>query len=234
MAFPKLASHHHPLKLPVAGRMVTYRGFTVREENALLLAKKVGTAKAHNEAIAQIVKTVTEGKVDPVRDAVIDVLYTFLMSRARAVGEVSVVTIRCDACGNEDVTATVDLSKIEVQVPDRPTSIFTIGDSEEGELKVELRDLSFDQFALAQDADEPDLTIFKSCVKRMFGEESSIDVESATIEDWRDLYYSMESERLRQIETFFSAKPSAKAHAIGKCSCGKTLDRELVRISDFL
>jgi hypothetical protein len=234
MAFPKLASHFFPLVLPISGRRIEYRGFTTREESALLMAKKVGSSKAHNDAIANVVKIVTDGAIDPTKDSVVDVLFAFLLSRARAVGEISVLTLECPECG-KDATVSVDLSKIEVAVPEQKKTSFSLGDSEDGEIFVDLKNLSFTEFSDAQDSETPDIDIFRACVKRMRTDETTIDHASATLADWTELYLSMPLDRRHEIEGFFALKPSAKATAVGKCdACGSQISREITRLSDFL
>lgn len=234
MSFPKLKTHQHSLTLPVGKRKIQYRGWTAREENFLLIAKKAGTEKAQAEAVASIVSAVTDGKVDPATDAVVDVLFTFLMSRARGVGELAQISFAC-GCGEDgEVPATVNLSAVTVTCPDQ-NKIFKVGDSDDGEIHVELKNLSFDDYASAAEAEHPDSHVFRKCVARMYSDEGSIDIESITDAEWREFYFDIPTDNLREIEKFFENRPSAKSTAVGVCkSCGKERTKEIVGLSDFM
>src|SRR5210317_146007 len=117
MPLPKVDTPVYELTLPSQNKQIKYRPFLVKEEKILLLALEDGSQKAIITAIKQIVSSCTNNlKIDDL--PLFDLEYIFLNIRAKSVGEVAHLRVRCPDDLKTFVDADIDLTKVEVQVDD--------------------------------------------------------------------------------------------------------------------
>src|SRR5210317_447453 len=93
MPLPKIDTPVYELILPSQDKQIKFRPFLVKEEKILLMALEDGSQKAIITAIKQIVKSCTNIDVDDL--PLFDLEYIFLQIRAKSVGEVAHLRIRC-------------------------------------------------------------------------------------------------------------------------------------------
>ena len=94
---------------------MNYRPFLVKEQNHLLVARESEDSAAIFDAIMNLIKAVTEGKVDGSKLPLVDLEYLFLQIRTKSIGETAKVPLmcmkdECDGVGYVDM----DLTKVAV------------------------------------------------------------------------------------------------------------------------
>ena len=129
MALPILETATYELTLPSADVVVKYRPFLVKEEKVLLQALETNDDVEIKNAIKDIVSTCTFGQLNASLIPTFDLEYVFLQIRAKSVGEVANIRLRCPDDKETFVTKEIDLSEIEVEVDDEHTNEIQINDN---------------------------------------------------------------------------------------------------------
>ena len=129
MALPILETATYELTLPSADVKVKYRPFLVKEEKVLLQALETNDDVEIKNAIKDIVSTCTFGQLNASLIPTFDLEYVFLQIRAKSVGEVANIRLRCPDDKETFVTKEIDLSEIEVEVDDEHTNEIQINDN---------------------------------------------------------------------------------------------------------
>lgn len=122
MKLPVLDTYSFPVTLPSTGEHLTIRPFLVREEKLLLLAQESKNYTDQVEAIAQVIRNCTNGKVEPKNIPYFDVEYLLVQIRTRSVGEVVTPLYVCHhmpegaqtECGHK-TPVTIDLRDAQVR-----------------------------------------------------------------------------------------------------------------------
>jgi hypothetical protein len=122
MKLPVLDTFSFPVVLPSTGEQLTIRPFLVREEKLLLLAQESQNYTEQVEAIAQVIRNCTNGKVEPKKIPYFDVEYLLVQLRTRSVGEIVTPLYVChhtpvgaqDECGHK-TPVPIDLRDVQVQ-----------------------------------------------------------------------------------------------------------------------
>lgn len=87
MSLPILETYAFPVTLPSNSEPITIRPFLVKEEKLLLLAQESDDPNEQIEAVAQVIRNCTHGKVDPRTAPYFDMEYLLVQLRARSVGD---------------------------------------------------------------------------------------------------------------------------------------------------
>ncbi len=119
MSLPIINTPEYRLNVPSTDEEIRYRPFLVKEEKVLLIAQETGTDKATYEAIRTIIKSCTLDEIDIDKLPLFDMEYIFLNIRAKSVGEVAKLKVKCPDDEETEVDVEVDLTKIQVQMDEK-------------------------------------------------------------------------------------------------------------------
>jgi hypothetical protein len=151
MALPKLDVPTYEIVLPVSKTNIKFRPFLVKEQRNLLMAIEASEATVIHQCIFDILNncTITED-VNVNKLPVTDIEYYFINLRAKSVGEVVESRYRCNnevdgkECGNI-MEKDIDLTKIEVQMPEGISSEIQLTD------KIAVK-LKYPEFGIVKDS----------------------------------------------------------------------------------
>lgn len=115
MALPVIDAPKYHVDIPGIGS-VMYRPFIVREQKQLLMAVD-GDAAQQNQAMADIIKACTFGKIDVDNIPAYDAEYLFLQIRSRSIGENVALTLTCSSC-EKTQEGNLDLTQVGVTRPE--------------------------------------------------------------------------------------------------------------------
>ena len=105
--------------IPSTKKKIKFRGFTVREEKALLLAQESEDVDVIIDAVRQIITSCVTDKIDFDKLTIFDIEFLMTQIRAKSVGEVVTITMPCDADKTHDrISVSFDVSKIAVTIPE--------------------------------------------------------------------------------------------------------------------
>ena len=124
MALPKINTPTYELVVPSTGEEIRYRPFLVKEEKILLLAMESGENNDIVQAIKDIVDECTFNKLKDKLGLMptFDVEYIFLNIRAKSVGEIATLRLRCPDDYETIAKVDVNLTEIEVQTDEGHTN----------------------------------------------------------------------------------------------------------------
>jgi len=117
MALPKVNTIEYFAKLPVSGKEVKYRPFSVGEQKVLLQALEDENNRTITHTIINLVESCSEienGKITSLSNA--DLEYLFLQIRIKSVGEKTRVVLGCKNQPQCDGTTEVEVDLTEIQI----------------------------------------------------------------------------------------------------------------------
>ena len=207
MALPKVNTPTYELAVPSTDEKVKYRPFLVKEEKILLIAMEAQEQSGILNAVKDIVKSCTFDKFDVNRAPIFDIEYIFLNIRAKSVGEVSTVNLRCPDDNETFVKTDIDLTKVDVQITEGHTNKIELTD-EMGMIMTYPTLDSFSDSTTVINASNM-LDVIASCVAQIYDKkgEDVYDAKDSTKQELIDFLESLNSKQFLEIQKFFDTMP---------------------------
>ena len=207
MALPKLNTPTHKLVLPSTSEEVTFRPFLVKEQKLLLMAQQNDNEKEVVDNVIQIINNCTG--LDTSNLPVFDVEYLFLKIRAKSVGDIIQLSIKCPDDDDTYTDVTIDLDEVEVTIDESHTNIIDITD----DIKMIMKYPQMTDIKLGQ-ANQSEISsvfeILKKCILEVHnGDEiiNSVDMKPKEISDFID---SLNTEQFENVMQFFNTMPKVR------------------------
>ena len=232
MGLPIQKAPTYNCELPLTGLKVKFRPFLVKEQNHLLIIKESQGEEEIFGAIAEMIKSVTNGEVDATQLPMADLEYLFINIRARSVGESIDVPYICrkEGCGHV-YKSKLDLLSLDVDDVDIEEQI-QISDN----LIVEMRP------PVAKDAmkwaglDETELIkpLIRTCMVRLYDEEEIYEMNDHRDSEIDEFIESLSLEQFDKIGNFSTSLPALQHREKWTCEkCGNKNDVVLKGLQNF-
>jgi len=213
MSLPQINAPEYRLNIPSTDEEITYRPFLVKEEKLLLIAQETGTDKATYDAIKQIINSCCSGDFKLEKMPLFDIEYIFLNIRAKSVGEVVTLKVKCPDDEETEIEIDVDLTAVQVEMDDThdpriqltdnigilmayPT-IGTIGYStEKGKKKGDNAKALFEMIT--------------NCLYQVWEGEETYDAMDYTLKEKLAFIESLSHAQFEKIQNFFNTMPTLK------------------------
>jgi len=207
MALPKVNTPTYELVVPSTDEKVKFRPFLVKEEKILLIAMEAQEQSGILNAVKDIVKSCTFDKFDVNRAPIFDIEYIFLNIRAKSVGEVSTVNLRCPDDNETFVQTEIDLTTVNVQITEGHTNKIELTD-EMGMIMTYPTLDSFSDSTTVINASNM-LDVIASCVSQIYDKkgEDVYDAKDSTKQEIVDFLESLNSKQFLEIQKFFDTMP---------------------------
>jgi hypothetical protein len=207
MALPKVNTPTYELAVPSTDEKVKYRPFLVKEEKILLIAMEAQEQSGILNAVKDIVKSCTFDKFDVNRAPIFDIEYIFLNIRAKSVGEVSTVNLRCPDDNETFVQTEIDLTKVDVQITEGHTNKIELTDEMGMILQYPTLDSFTDSTTVINASNM--LDVIASCVSQIYDKkgEDVYDAKDSTKQEIVDFLESLNSKQFLEIQKFFDTMP---------------------------
>ena len=207
MALPKVNTPTYELVVPSTDEKVKFRPFLVKEEKILLIAMEAQEQSGILNAVKDIVKSCTFDKFDVNRAPIFDIEYIFLNIRAKSVGEVSTVNLRCPDDNETFVQTEIDLTTVDVQITEGHTNKIELTD-EMGMIMTYPTLDSFSDSTTVINASNM-LDVIASCVSQIYDKkgEDVYDAKDSTKKEIVDFLESLNSKQFLEIQKFFDTMP---------------------------
>ena len=207
MALPQVNTPTYELAVPSTDEKIKYRPFLVKEEKILLIAMEAQEQSGILNAVKDIVKSCTFDKFDVNRAPIFDIEYIFLNIRAKSVGEVSTVNLRCPDDNETFVQTDIDLTKVDVQLTKGHTNKIELTD-EMGMIMTYPTLDSFTDSTTVINASNM-LDVIASCVAQIYDKkgEDVYDAKDSTKQEIVDFIESLNSKQFKEIQNFFDTSP---------------------------
>ena len=210
MSLPILETATYELTLPSTDTAVKYRPFLVKEEKLLMIAMESGESKQITNALKEIVDACTFNTINVSALPTFDLEYIFLQIRAKSVGEIAKLKIKCPDDNETYGNVEVDLSKVEVHVTDDHTNEIKINDK----IKMIMKYPTIDDFDPDMDVEKPKTeNMFNMIAKAIYqivdGEtvHQAVDYKETELHEFIE---GLNSTIFAQIQKFFETMPKLK------------------------
>ena len=212
MSLPKINTPEYRLNVPSTDEEIRYRPFLVKEEKVLLIAQETGTDKATYEAIRTIIKSCTLDEIDIDKLPLFDMEYIFLNIRAKSVGEVAKLKVKCPDDEETEVDVEVDLTKIQVQMDDSHDA------------RIELTDdigvlMQYPNFGTVtnQSIETPKgqeteklFDMISDCMYQIWHGEETYDAMDYSTKERKAFLDSLNHQQFEKLQNFFETMPTLK------------------------
>lgn len=229
---PKLDTPTYTTVLPSTGESIEYRPFLVKEEKILMIAQESNDNAAMIKALKNIIKSCTEGQVDPSKCTVYDIEYLFLQFRAKSVGETAPIRLKCEECG-EYTEVEIDLSEVEVQYPKKKTvNNIKLTDK----VGIKLKEVSVDEVeTLSGLSDSKGFNkAIAAVIDVIYDEDNVYNVKDTNPKEVYEFIDNLSHSHLEKIQDFIENQPMLKHTVKFKCEkCGHENEVELVGLQSF-
>ena len=207
MALPKVNTPTYELVVPSTDEKVKFRPFLVKEEKILLIAMEAQEQSGILNAVKDIVKSCTFDKFDVNRAPIFDIEYIFLNIRAKSVGEVSTVNLRCPDDNETFVQTEIDLTKVDVQITEGHTNKIELTDEMGMILQYPTLDSFTDSTTVINASNM--LDVIASCVSQIYDKkgEDVYDAKDSTKQEIIDFLESLNSKQFLEVQKFFDTMP---------------------------
>ena len=205
MPLPKLSIPEYEATLPVTGTQISYRPFLVKEEKLLYLAMESQDNKQMIKAVKTIIKNCTNLKTKVEDLATFEIEYIFLKIRSVAVGEVSEFKVLCPDDEKTEVTVSVPLGDVGVDIPEEHNAKIQLDEN----VGVVMKYPSLDIFIKQNLSENPDIEdIFElaaTCIGQVFDKEEVYD--SFTKAEALEFLENLNAEQFQKVQKFFETMP---------------------------
>jgi len=249
MALPKLTIPTYTLTIPSSKQKVKFRPFLSKEEKVMMLVKQSENPDEILEAVKNIVDVCTFQKLEIPSLALFDIEYIFLQIRAKSVGEVIEIDMKCNnlvdklttdngvdfengkkECGGI-IPFSLNINDIKVEFPADHTKIIKL----EKDIGITLRYPSVIDIEMLETHRDDDVEIIKNLIQNIFDKDTVHEITDIKEEDLDEFMATINTKQLEKIrKEFFYTMPSVKHVVKYKCpSCGYEGTYTFNGINDF-
>ena len=208
MALPKVNTPTYELAVPSTDEKIKYRPFLVKEEKILMIAMEGKEQSGILDAVKQIVKSCTFDKFDMSKAPMFDVEYIFLNIRAKSVGEISTVNLRCLDDNETFVKTEIDLTEVEVKMDEEHTNKIEL--TEEMGMIMTYPNLdSFADYDVTNINASNMIDMIASCIAQIYDKkgEDVYDSKDSTHKELVDFIEQLNSKQFAEVQKFFDTMP---------------------------
>ena len=208
MALPQVTTPTYELAVPSTDKKLKYRPFLVKEEKILMIAMEGKEQSGIIDAVKQIVDSCTFNKFDVSKSPMFDVEYIFLNIRAKSVGEVSTVNLRCPDDNETFVQTDIDLTKVEVEVNDEHSNKIELTE----EMGMIMKYPTLESF-VSLDATNINasnmIDIIAMCIAQIYDKkgEEVYEAKDSTKQELIDFVEQLNSKQFLAVQKFFDTMP---------------------------
>lgn len=236
MALPMNSTPIYSLTVPSSGKEVKYRPFLIKEEKALLLAHQSEDTKVMVDSLKNVIKDCIKDNIDVNDLATFDLEYIFTQIRAKSVGELVELYLKCDTCEDEKAVAKVDIDLTALQVDksaDHSTRINLFDD-----VGVVMKYPTIDVIKKLENIENADLdqvfNIVVECIDSIYTTNELFHAKEQTKAELLEFLNNLSSDQFKKIQSFFETMPKLKKDIKYTCPvCNKEHEKTLEGLNSF-
>jgi len=231
MNIPSIVVPTYEAILPSTGETIKMRPFLMKEEKLLLMAGEGASQKEQLNALDEVVKNCTFGKVGVETHPIFDVQYVFLQARAKSVGEVAEIYLICGAC-NHKLQHSLNLSEINVVHDPAHNKKIQLTDTVVLTMKYpNCRQVS--NIGASEDVNVI-YDIISDMMDTIYTEEAAYDCSKETIDSKRQFLDSLTASQFKLVREFFETMPKLIHRIDYECpSCTSKNNVVMENLSSF-
>ena len=211
MALPKLTTPTYELEIPSTDEKIKYRPFLVKEEKILMIAMETDEQSAIINAVKEIVSACTFDVLDVSKMPMFDVEYVFLNIRAKSVGEISKIKLRCPDDEKTFVDTDIDLTEVKVQVEDGHTNKIELTEDMGMVMTYPTID-SFQTAGVSEISAENMIDLIGTCILEIYEDngEKVYEAKDSTKKELVEFIEQLNSKQFMKVQEFFDTMPKLK------------------------
>jgi len=213
MSLPQINAPEYRLTIPSTDEEITYRPFLVKEEKLLLIAQETGTDKATYDAIKQIITSCCSGDFKLEKMPLFDIEYIFLNIRAKSVGEVVTLKVKCPDDDETEIEIEVDLTTVQVEMDETHDPRIQLNDNV-GILMAypTIGTIGFSTEKPKKKGDNAKalFEMITNCLYQVWEGEETYDAMDYTMKEKLAFIESLNHEQFEKIQNFFNTMPTLK------------------------
>jgi ribosomal protein L44E len=236
MALPINETPIYTLELPSTKGKLKYRPFLIKEEKALLIAQQSEDPVVMVDTLKEVIKSCIKDEVDVDAFATFDLEYVFTQIRAKSVGEIIELKLRCDDCTDEKAvgTAFIDLTKLKVYISEDHTNKISLYD----DVGIVMKYPTIDVLKTMDVLDSNDLDqvfdVITDCIDYIFTSKEVFYAKEQTKEELLEFLNNLTSEQFENVQKFFETMPRLKQEIEYTCPvCNKKHNKVLEGLQSF-
>jgi len=236
MALPINNTLTYTLTVPSTGQEIKYRPFLVKDEKTLLLAHQSEDVKVMIDSLKNVITSCVKDDINVNDLATFDIEYIFTQIRAKSVGEIVELFLKCDTCEDEKAVTKInlDISKIPVTKNEKHKSDIILYD----DVGITLKYPSFsivNKLGGVEAKGVDDLfNIIIECIDTIYNSTEVFHVKEQTKEELTDFLNNLTSDQFKKIQEFFETLPVMKQEIDYKCPvCNKEHHKVLEGLQSF-
>jgi hypothetical protein len=211
MALPQINTPTYELEVPSTGEKLKYRPFLVKEEKILMIAMEAEEQSGIINAVKEIVESCTFDKFDVSKAPMFDVEYIFLNIRAKSVGEISTVNLRCPDDNETYVLTEIDLTKVEVEMDKGHNNKIELTEEMGMIMKYPTLESFVSLDATSINASNM-IDIIAACIEQIYDKkgEDIYEAKDSTRQELIDFVEQLNSKQFKEVQSFFDTMPKLK------------------------
>jgi hypothetical protein len=236
MALPINSTPVYNLTVPSTGKKVNYRPFLIKEEKALMLAQQSEDTKVMIESLKNVIKDCIKDPIDVDALATFDIEYIFTQIRAKSVGEIVDLMLKCDTCEDEKAVAqvSIDLTSIEVSKDPAHSTKINLFDDVGVLMKYPTVDLVKQLENLENASIDQVFDVVINCMEGIYTTEEMWNAKDQTKAEMLEFLNNLSSDQFEKIQQFFETMPRLKKQVTYDCPvCGKHHEKVLEGLQSF-
>lgn len=201
MSLPKLETPTYEIVLPSTQEKILFRPFLVKEYKILLTALESDTTEI-NRIVSELVDACTFNKLNMRELSSFDIEFLFLNMRAKSVGEIANLNLKCANCENT-MDYELDITKASIKTNEDHSNKIKITEN----VFLEMRYPKFEEMMeIYQNFNnEKIVEMLCSCIKGVYTKEEYFDTYSK--QELLDFVNSFSKDQFEKLETFFLTMP---------------------------
>jgi hypothetical protein len=236
MALPINSAPTYNLTVPSTGVTIKYRPFLIKEEKALLLAQQSEDSKVMVDTLKDTIKACVKDDLNTDTLATFDLEYIFTQLRAKSVGEIVELLLRCDTCTDEKAIAkvSIDLTTISVDKSADHTATIPLFDN----VGIKMNYPTLDVIQKLQNVDNSDIDqvfdIVVTCIDYIYTDSELFHAKEQSKDELIDFLNNLSSEQFLKIQKFFETMPRLKHQVTYACPvCNAPHEKYLEGLNSF-
>lgn len=238
MALPMNQAPTYNLTIPSTGKEIKFKPFVVKQEKALLLAMQSESEKVMLDTLKEIISDVVVDKIDVNKLATFDIEYIFTQLRAKSVGEIVEIVVKCDDCedNNAKVKINLNLEQVKVVKEETHTNKIDLFD----DVGVVMKYPSFSVVEKLQGKNQNNVSpdemfdVIAECMDVIYDTNQTYPIAEQTREEVMTFLDNLTNQQFEKIQDFFNTMPKMSHTVEFTCPvCSKAHKKKMEGLQSF-
>jgi len=218
------------IKLPSNGQSIRFRPFLVKEQKVLLMALESEDDVEIGNALINILESCLIDKINVRKLPIFDFEYLYLQMRAKSVGEVIKLRLKCDDQKDKFVDYELNLDDIKLDKPITKENVIKFKDN----YGIVLKYPTIKSFSKAGTITDINLSLIKDSIESIFQGDSVFDTADVTEKELDEYVDNLTQQQFNKIIEHINSMPRL-SHTIkyNNPDTGKEFTLKLEGMKDF-